>query len=155
MLNFVLISGGVSSLIFCIIILLSWRFNPEVWIGEIEDSDAQSPQTPVTYAIFISIVATLVVGSYWAAWQYASTVETTFLQRFVAAWLVIAIINVVDLIVIDWLVNIVIDPKWMTIPGYDIQHMKVIQPHIKALFMGLLIAIPIALLAAAISGVAS
>ncbi|MEM8858552.1 MAG: hypothetical protein AAGD96_09530 [Chloroflexota bacterium] len=149
MINTTLIGGLITSAAFSVIVLLSWRFTPEVWLHDLTDGAVESPKTPPSYIVFISIIATLVIGSTATAWGFAAENVTTFFQRALMAWLVLVILNLVDLVIIDWLIYIKMYPKFMQVEG--IEPLIALWPHVRGFFIGIATGIPIALIAALIT----
>lgn len=149
MFNITLVGGLISSIIFSAIVLLSWRYTPEVWLHDLTDGAVESPRTPPAYIVFISIIATLLIGSTASAWSFAAGGPTTFFQRFLIGWFVIAIINLVDLVIIDWLIYIKIYPRFMQVEG--VPPLNQLWPHVRGLFIGLATGVPIALIGALVT----
>ncbi|MEM7335009.1 MAG: hypothetical protein AAF490_23230 [Chloroflexota bacterium] len=149
MLQVTLIGGLITSFVFTVIVLLSWRFTPEVWLNDLTEGEVESPRTPPSYIVFIAILATLFIGSTATVWRLAATGTATFLQRFIVAWLVLVMLNLVDLVVIDWFIYMKLEPKFMQIEG--IAPLNTLAPHIRGFGIGILTGIPIALIAAAIT----
>lgn len=145
----VIVGGLVTSFVFSLVILASWRISPEAWLSDLTEGKIQSPKTLATYGTFAATVITIVGGAAITAGWIGSVYGANFYGRFIAAWLVIAILNVVDVLVIDIWIYIWIYPSWMRVEGIEPLH----QPwaHIKAGFVGLGIGVPMAAIAAGLT----
>jgi fructose-specific phosphotransferase system IIC component len=100
----------------------------------------------------IAVAASMLLGAIAAAWWLAGVNETTFLDRFIAGYLVIGIIMAVDLLVVDILIYMWIYPPFMRFE--DIEPLFSYWEHTKGSLMGMVIGLPMALIAAVISGLA-
>ena len=144
----VIVGGAITSLVFCLIIFSSWRFSPEVWLSDVTEGAIKSPTGPA-YAVMGSVLVTVLGGSTATAWWFASVYDTNFYERFIAAWLVIALLNLVDLLVVDLLVYIWIYPSWMRLEGVEPLHR--LWPHVEGCLTGLTIGVPLAAIAAGLT----
>ena len=70
-------------------------------------------------------------------------------QAFVTAYGVFFFFNLYDLIVLDWLVLIAWRPRWLGLPNTP--YYTRIGPHLKGFAKGLLLGIPLALIASALA----
>ena len=144
----VLVSAAITSLIFTVIILASYRLTPKAWLSDISEGKIKSPPEQALPVVVI-VLLVLLGGSIATAWWIASVYEATFFERFVAGWVVVAIVNLTDLLIIDFLIYMWIYPSWMRFEGIEPLHRT--WPHIKGAFNGLAMGLPIALLAATVT----
>ena len=145
----IIAGSAVTSFIFCLIVLASWRFTPEAWLSDLTEGKVKSPNNWSTWTVFLVILLTILGGAGATASWIGSAYDASFYERSIAAWLVIAILNGVDLVVIDLLIYTWIYPSWMRVEGIEPLH----QPwaHIKAGLIGLAMGVPMAAIAAGLS----
>ncbi|MEM9485164.1 MAG: hypothetical protein AAGA83_15925 [Cyanobacteria bacterium P01_F01_bin.116] len=145
----IIVGGAITSFIFCLLVLVSWRFTPEAWLSDLTEGKIKSPPTWSTYTVFAVILFTILAGTTITAGWVASVYDASFYERLIVAWLVIVILNVVDLVVIDLLIYTWIYPSWMRVDGIEPLH----QPwaHVKAGLVGLVIGVPMAAIAAGLT----
>ena len=149
----VLIWGGVTSLLFCIMIFASYVFCPRVWLADLTDGEKKPEPVSLAIAVVIMTLAVMIGGATAAAWFYGQSADTTFLNRTIVAWGVIVIVNLVDLVFIDLIVYWLIYPSFMRIEG--VPKYKRIWPHFDGFIKGVtLFGAPVSVLAAWIGGFA-
>jgi hypothetical protein len=125
--TFVLVDGVTLSAALTIVILGSLAYNPRLWIG-----DAPEPVRKLTPALGPAerrdrwVVAgvfllTIVAATAWSAARLISREGTPSFATILIHFLgVFFIFNLVDLVVIDWLVLLVIRPRFLfrlSVPG--------------------------------------
>mgnify|MGYP001793438985 CR=1 FL=1 len=143
-------NGLIGSVIFSLIVLGSWAFYPDVWMSDLTEGAIAAPQTPLTYFIFLGVMGSIIGPSVMGSWQYASLQETTFFGRFLVAWLIATVISFADLIVVDYLVYMWIYPSFMQVEGIEPMHNY--GKHFLHTLNGVLVGVPIALIAAFMTG---
>lgn len=143
--------GAITSAVFTVAVLASWRRDPEIWIADLTEGRVPAPRTLALYLWTALIIAITIVGPVAAAWWSAADQDASFWSRVLVAWVVVAIVSLVDLVVVDVGVYIWLSPSWMAIPGYE--PLRAVWPHIKASVVGLAIGVPVALLAAVLTTV--
>jgi MFS family permease len=148
----VLISGAVASIVFCGLVFWSWWSVPEVWLADVTNGEVKPPNKGMALVVMIAVAASMLLGAIAAAWWLAGVTETTFLDRFIAAYLVIGIIMAVDLFIVDILIYMWIYPPFMRYE--DIEPLHSYWEHTKGSLIGMVIGLPMALIAAAIGGLA-
>ncbi|MEM9219346.1 MAG: hypothetical protein AAGD25_34065 [Cyanobacteria bacterium P01_F01_bin.150] len=142
----IILGGLVTSFIFSLIVLASWKFSPEVWLSDLTQGKIQAPKTWKTYSTVVAIIAIILGGAGITAWWVGALYAANFYERFIAAWLVIVILNVVDVLVIDIWIYMWIYPTWMRIEGIEPLHDP--RVHTKESLVGLVFGIPVAAIAA-------
>ncbi|MEM7061884.1 MAG: hypothetical protein AAF572_01820 [Cyanobacteria bacterium P01_B01_bin.77] len=145
----IIVGGALTSFIFCLIVLASWRLTPDAWLSDLTEGKIKSPQTWSTYTVFAVILFTILAGTTVTAEWVSLVYDASLYERLIVAWLIIAILNVVDIVVIDLLIYTWIYPSWMRVEGIEPLH----QPwaHIKAGLVGLAIGVPMAAIAAGLT----
>lgn len=141
-------ASAIGSFVFTAVILLSWRFTPQVWLAEVTEGK-QKPPLKLAIPVTLLILAVILGGMIAPAWYLAAVHKASFFQRFLAAWVVMLIINIVDLVIIDWLIYIKIYPTWMRIDG--VEKLEGMRSHIEGFFSGLLLGVGFAMVAAIIT----
>jgi hypothetical protein len=145
----VVVGGLATSLVFTLVVLGSWKLHPEGWIHDVTEGREKHTRTGKDIAGFSAIIGTLLVGTTATAWWAGSALDAGFSGRFLAAWLVMIIVNIVDLGVIDIVIYMWVYPSWMVLPGYEPLHSY--RAHAVGALRGIVIGIPLALVAAVIS----
>ena len=153
MTHYILVWGGVASVAFCIVIFASYVFTPRIWLADLTDGE-QRPE-PISIAILVVVLTLLIMvgGATAGAWFYTESANATFWERFVVAWGVIAVVNLVDLVFIDLVVYWLFYPPFMRIEG--VPKYEKIRPHFDGFVKGVtIIGLPASALAAWIGGFA-
>lgn len=141
--------GLVSGTAFTVVVLLSWRITPEVWIGDVTDGE-QSPETNVVNVVwFVLVTLTFVGGGFVAAWFAAARFDASLLEAALVAYGAMAIVNLVDLVVVDIVIYLWMRPAWMVLPGLEMP--TDYGMHVRGAVKGFAMAVPIALVAGAVS----
>ncbi|MGD1939042.1 MAG: hypothetical protein ACFCA4_16030 [Cyanophyceae cyanobacterium] len=144
------IGGLVTSLILLVSVVFSWAVVPEAYLSEVTEGKIKSPKNWKTYTALFSILSIIIAGPIATAWWVASAYDASFYERLLAAWLVMVMINIMDLIVIDIVIYMWIYPSWMRIEGVEPLHKY--RPHVEGAITGCsTIGVPIALIAAGIT----
>ncbi|MEM1334325.1 MAG: hypothetical protein AAGG08_12795 [Actinomycetota bacterium] len=149
MIGLALFWGFAASLVFTVVVLLSWRLSPQVWIADVTDG-AQRPDITATTIAWTSLVTiSYLGGGFVAAWLAAGRSDASFVQAALVAFTAMAIVNLVDLFVVDIAVYLWLRPSWMAIDGIEMptDHAT----HVRGAINGFVIAVPASLVAAAVS----
>lgn len=147
----VFIWGAISSLAFSVVVFVSWKFFPKVWLADITEGKEKPEPMSLAIATVVITLLIFILGATAAAWFYAKEAETSFLERATAAWLVLVMINLFDLFFVDLFVYWWLYPRFMQIEGYP--KFERIWPHFDGFIKGVtLFGLPISALAAWISG---
>ncbi|MGD1852429.1 MAG: hypothetical protein ACFCBU_18225 [Cyanophyceae cyanobacterium] len=146
----IIVGGLVTSFIFTVIVLVSWVFAPEAWLSDLTEGRVKPPKNTKTHIVFLSVLITVCAGPLITAWWVGAMHDASFYERSLAAWLVIVILNIIDLIVIDIAIYMWVYPSWMKVEGIEPLHQ--VWPHAKGALIGCSIfGIPIALITAGIT----
>jgi hypothetical protein len=121
-----LIYGGLLSAFLTIIILGSMAYNAEIWLNDYPP-DIRAKYGPAsektrrqkvwfTLLFFLSLVVILGFGIFQLRTQ---TGDITFLPTFLFTFIVFMFFNLVDLLIIDWLVLGAMRPRFVVLPGTE------------------------------------
>ena len=145
-----LVGGGITSLVFGVLVAMSYVFAREIWTADISQGAQPVPEASKGKAVAwtLTIILCMLVGSTATAW-WVATKGHGFWEATLAAYWVQIVINVLDLIVIDIIVYQWIKPKVMEIPG--VPPLEGTWPHVIDAAKGLIFGLVFALVASAIS----
>lgn len=119
--------GALLSLIMSALVLVTLRFNAEVWLGDYpldvqerygEISDRSKRQRAL-FAIPILLAPIAVVLAMLIGLDRARGGELTFLEATFAAFVCSNVFNLVDLIILDWWLFVSIQPAFVILPGTE------------------------------------
>ncbi|MEM7091708.1 MAG: hypothetical protein AAF567_01800 [Actinomycetota bacterium] len=137
------------SVLFSALIVLSWRRNPEIWTADATEGRQQPDRTTALYAWTAAITIVVIAGPL-AVLLLAGADDTDGFWRLAAlAYLVVIVVNLVDLFLIDIALYLWRRPAWMTIEGVEI--VEGVAPHLRAFANGLAMGVPIALATAGVA----
>lgn len=127
LLNHILTYGGALAILMTIIILGSLAYNPRLWLQDASQKikDALPPKTEQekkqTLAIGVVYLLVMLAVPLLAVIQASPGVveRLTFWQAVLVAFGVFMIANLVDLVVIDWLIVCTWMPGFLFIPGTE------------------------------------
>jgi hypothetical protein len=116
----ILRDGATLSVLASIFLLVLLRLNPRLFlqhypreIREIVPPKSQREQR-------LSIVLGLLIGTAGVPvllWRTATVGGPSFWERFAYAFGVLFVFNVVDLLILDWLIVCWFSPRWVVLPG--------------------------------------
>lgn len=123
-----LLLGAALSTVLGVLILGSLAWNPELWLRHYPEPilavygrHARDPRTKTQRrwlgSAMLGVTALFVGGG--LAGLEARHGELGFVAAFVCAYLMLAVFNLVDLVLIDWLVLFVFEPRWALLPGTE------------------------------------
>ena len=137
--------GLISGAVFTVVVLASWWFTPDMWLGDVTEGEQSALVTPASAAWFVGIVISFAGGGFVAAWIAAADHDAGFVAAALVAYAVMGIVNLVDLVVVDIAVFLWMRPSWMTLPNIEMP--TDLGMHIRASLNGLLLAVPLAAVA--------
>lgn len=123
----IVIDGGVLSALAALIVLLSLRVNPRIWLNDFPP-DIRSAVPPKTDAEKrqslrwgLPLFAVLLGGPLVSCLLLERQVPApaSFLLLFVHAYVVAFLFNLVDLLIIDWLIICAFTPRWLVVAGTE------------------------------------
>lgn len=135
--------GGLVSLLTSVLILASVAHNPRIWLGDAptEMKQAASPLTPAEKRLRklwgIPIIASmLVLLPAIAIWQH-QIYDFSYFQGFAFLWIGMMLFNLIDLLIIDWLVIVWWAPSWTMMPEVaHLSHLNTYGFHFKGFLTG-------------------
>ncbi|HRF47760.1 MAG TPA: hypothetical protein PLC98_09060 [Anaerolineales bacterium] len=119
--------GGLITAWMIVVVIGSLRWNPEIWVHDAPPemraalppkSDLARRQTTWVAAVMFAGLAALLIGQI-VELNTRLRGSPGFLPIFVAIWLGLQTFNLIDLVLIDWLLIETIRPSWATLPGAE------------------------------------
>src|SRR5918998_3437719 len=119
--------GAILSVLMVLSFVVAAYLNPEIWLPDYPpdvrerfgpmSERAKKQRRLAGIPVFLILVATLAV----AAVRFAriSGEESTFLAVLLGVFTVLLVFNVVDLLVLDWLIFVTIRPGIVVLPGTE------------------------------------
>jgi hypothetical protein len=121
-----LLYGGILSALLTVLVLASLALNAEIWLHDYP-ADVQAAYGPISergrrqrtvfVVVFFAGLIALVAGSLAHLAQRAGGL--TFAAAALHLWLVFMVFNLVDWLLIDWLVLGLMKPSFIYLPGTD------------------------------------
>jgi len=157
--NRIIFDGTLLSIIASLLILVSLRINPRMWLQDypqdIQDKVPSKTEREKRQSLIVGIPFMVVL----AVVPFISTLalnrqgggNASFLHLFVNAFGVVFVFNLIDLLLLDWLMFCTITPKFLVIPGTEgLAGYKDYYYHFKASIIGTLLSIVAGLVIAGI-----
>jgi len=155
----IVIDGAILSFVASLFIIVSLRLNPRIWLQDYpEDIQSKVPQKTgqekrlsLTFGIpfLVLLVAVPFISTLTLKRQDGGDVP--FLQLFLNAFGVAFVFNLVDLLLLDWLMFCTITPKFVVIPGTEgMEGYKDYFYHFKASIIGTVLSVVAGLVIAGI-----
>jgi hypothetical protein len=118
----ILRDGAVLSLLGSIYLLLLLRFHPRLFLQHFPKEIRAVVPPKSDRERRMSILFGLLIGVSCAAaffWRTASMGSDSFGEIFAYTYGVLFVFNVVDLVILDWLIVCWIEPSWVILPGTE------------------------------------
>lgn len=120
-----IIDGLVLGGIFAGLALGSLWLDARIWIQDyppdIQVAAAAAGQAPLPLrlAVAVALIGSLLSGVIYSNWLVARKHDRTprFRSVFVHTFGLFWIVNLVDVLIVDWLVFVTIQPEWVVLPG--------------------------------------
>ena len=132
--------GALLSVAASTYLLVLLRFNPRMFLGhypkEIREIVPPKSEKERRLAILLGLLIAAPLGSA-LLWRTATLGSHSFWELFAYAFGVLFIFNLVDLIILDWLIVCWVKPHWVILPGTE--HIVIPNPyfhHFKEFLMG-------------------
>jgi hypothetical protein len=119
--------GLILSLVLGILIWGSIYINPEIWLNDYPPdirakygpaSEKAKKQKKILVAIFFpTFLAVLFVSMFQIPGVTGN--RLAFLPVFLNLFVILMVLNLIDLLIFDWLIGIVIRPRFMILPGTE------------------------------------
>lgn len=137
-------------------LLVLLRFNPRIFLGhypkEIQEVVPPRSKKERRRALWLGLLIGAPFGSA-LLWRTATLGSHSFLELFAYAFGVLFIFNLVDLVILDWLIVCWIKPRWVILPGTE--HIAVPNPYVHHLKEFLIGTVGLAIVGLAIAAVLS
>ncbi len=119
-----LIYGLILSGLLVVVMLASVRWNPAIWVDDYPpdikarfgppDARTQRQKLVLVIPFFGALIGTLTAATMALP---AAGVTLSFGAVFACAFLVVLVFNLVDLVVVDWLIFVTWQPRLIVLPG--------------------------------------
>lgn len=121
------IAGAALSVLLMVLMAVSFWIAPDMWVGdyppEIEQrygemsEKAKRYRTPVAMLFFGLVVLVPLLGIVWL--RSSTGLTLGFPEYVIFSFICLSIFNLVDLLVIDWLIFVTIQPDVVVLPGTE------------------------------------
>lgn len=121
----ILIDGGILSLLASIWLMLTLRFNARIFLHDYPPAIQEKvlPKTVaekrLTYVFGIPFMLLLIAGSFFSTVTLKAHEDVQFWALWLNAAGIMFVFNVVDWLVLDWLIFCTIIPNFVVIPGSE------------------------------------
>jgi len=118
----VLLSLGLGA-----VLLLSFAIAPDMWLGDYppEVQQAYGPMSakgrryrPLVGILFFGTVFAIVALSF-GALRDGGPADPSFVEYFLTSFVILMVFNLFDLLIVDWLIFVKIQPKRIVLPGTE------------------------------------
>lgn len=141
----IVLDGAILSFTASLLIIVSLRFNPRIWLQDYPPAIQNQVPPKTEREKRLSLIFGIPFLILLVAVPFASTLTlkiqnggaVSFLQLFLNAFGVAFVFNLVDLLLLDWLMFCTITPKFIVIPGTaDLEGYQDYSYHFKASLVG-------------------
>lgn len=118
----ILRDGVLLSAIASTYLLVLLRFNPRIFLGHYPKEIREVVPPKSAKEQRISILLSMLIGVPIAAallWRTATLGSHSFWKLFAYAFGVLFVFNLVDLLILDWLIVCRVKPRWVILPGTE------------------------------------
>jgi hypothetical protein len=149
--------GATLSLLGSICLLVLLRFNLRMFLRHFPKEIREVVPRPSKKERRMSILLGLLIAAPFGSvllWRTATLGGHSFWERFAYAFGVLFIFNVVDLLILDWLIVCLLKPHWVIFPGTE--HIEAPHPylhHFKGFVTGTVGLVIVGLAIAALSSI--
>ncbi len=132
--------GALLSVVASTYLLVLLRFNPRIFLGHYPKEIREIVPPKSEKERRMSILLGLLIGAPFTSallWRTATLGSHSFWELFAYAFGVLFIFNLVDLLILDWLIVCWFKPRWVILPGAE--HIVISKPylhHFKGFLMG-------------------
>jgi hypothetical protein len=132
--------GALLSLVGSTYLLVLLRFNPRMFLRHFPKEIREVVPPKSERERWMSVLFGLLIGVPFASallWRTATLGTHSFWELFAYAFGVLFIFNLVDLLILDWLIVCWFKPRWVILPGTE--HIVISNPylhHFKEFLMG-------------------
>lgn len=120
------IAAVSTTILFVVIVLLSLAYNPRLWIQDFPD-EMQADMEPLSRGeqivrllvavLLLAVVVGIPLLSVLSV--QSSRGAQTFFEAFLHIWAIFMIVNLVDLVIIDWVIGIWWQPGFLSTPEIE------------------------------------
>ena len=132
--------GALLSIVASTYLLVLLRFNPRIFLGHYPKEIREIVPPKSEKERRMSILLGLLIGAPLASallWRTATLGSRSFWELFAYSFGVLFIFNLVDLLILDWLIVCWFNPRWLILPGTEqIVILKSYLHHFKEFVMG-------------------
>jgi hypothetical protein len=121
----ILIDGGILSLLVSIWLMFTLRVNARIFLHDYPPAIQEKvlPKTVaekrITYIFGVPFMLLLILGSFFSTMTLKALEDTQFWALWLNAAGIMFVFNVVDWLVLDWLIFCTITPRFVVIPGSE------------------------------------
>lgn len=121
----ILIDGAILSLIESFWLILALRVNPRIFLHDypVKIQEKVPKKTPVesklSYVFGVPFILLLLLGSFFSTLSLKEQGNTPFLVLWLNAAGVVWVFNIVDWLILDWLIFCTLTPRFLVIPGSE------------------------------------
>jgi len=155
----IVLDGAVLSFVASLLLMVSLRLNPRIWLqdypeeirNKVPPKTGQEKQLSLIFGIPFLVLLVAVPFISTLALKRQGGGDVSFLQLFLNAFGVAFAFNLVDLLLLDWLMFCTITPKFVVIPGTEgMEGYKDYSYHFKASMIGTVLSVAAGLVIAGI-----
>lgn len=122
----VLEAAVVTIVLFVVIVLTSLAYNPRLWIQDFPE-EMQAEMTPLSpgerleRVLVAGLLVGVVIGIPLLSVLRLKSMQggITFRQGFVHIWLIVMAVNLVDLVLVDWVIGLWWQPEVLSTPEIE------------------------------------
>ena len=146
----ILRDGALLSAVASTYLLVLLRFNPRIFLGhypkEIREIVPPKSEKERRMSILLGVpLGLLFIGSTFASallWRASAQGSLSFWELFAHVFGLFFLFNLVDLLILDWLIVCMFTPRWLIIPGTE----HIVMPkeylyHFKGFLMGTIVSL--------------
>jgi len=155
----IVLDGAILSFIASLLLMVSLHLNPRIWLQDypeeirnrVPPKTGQEKQLSLIFGIPFLVLLVAVPFISTLALKRQDGGDVSFLQLFLNAFGVAFAFNLVDLLLLDWLMFCTITPKFVVIPGTEgMEEYRDYAYHFKASMIGTVLSIVAGLVIAGI-----
>jgi hypothetical protein len=139
----ILVHGTLVSLVASIVLMVGLKINPRLFLQDYPGAIQRKvpPQSgrekKLSYLLGIPFMLVLVLGPFLSTLALKKAGETSFLELWLNAAGILIFFNVVDWLILDWLIFCTLTPRFLVIPGSeDMAEYKDYRFHFRGFLLG-------------------
>lgn len=119
--------GLILSAAMSALVLISFRLEPEAWLGDLPRDiqeaygpiGARAKRMKILFGIPILILPLAFAVFSLHRFEQATDTPLTFVPASLMVFIIFNVFNLVDLLLLDWLIFVRVQPKWVVLPGTE------------------------------------